>query len=286
MLICPTDVGLFVGVDLVTGRQRWVHGYRIGEAGQRREYFPAPLGWDGIPTWPVIHRDRVLLLSRFSEELHCLETTTGKLLWQVPRGNAVYIGAVTDDRIVLVGERDVRAIPMPADGAVGAGETPAPQRVGGLSASEPVPALWTQLVGPMTGRGVRVGDDLLVPLKSGRVACLEIATGRDRGFAVTRTIDSSVIRRRSSQADDGTGDDPSHYRFFIERNPRFANPAHRGCLCHRAPATLLAEHGGEILAVSGIRSGCFRRGVHVGVDSVLAQRQTVHLFPVLIRAQP
>ncbi len=195
MLICPTDVGLFVGVDLVTGRQRWVHGYRIGEAGVRREYFPESLGWDGTPTWPVIHRDRVLLLSRFSEELHCVETITGKLLWQVPRGNAVYIGAVTDDRIVLVGERDVRAIPMPADDTVGSGGNPTPQKVGPANADEPMEPLWTHLVGPVTGRGVRVGDDLLVPLKSGRVACLDLATGRDRGFAVTRTFDLAAIRR-------------------------------------------------------------------------------------------
>lgn len=202
MLICPTDVGLFVGVDLVTGRQRWVHGYRIGEAGVRREFFPESIGWDGTPTWPVIHRDRVLLLSRFSEELHCVETTTGKLLWQVPRGNAVYIGAVTDDRIVLVGERDVRAIPMPADGTVGSGVTPAPQKVGRAIANEPIEPLWTHLVGPVTGRGVRVGDDLLVPLKSGRVACLDLATGRDQGFAVTRTFDPAAIRRGPRQDDE------------------------------------------------------------------------------------
>lgn len=201
MLICPTDVGLFVGVDLITGRQRWVHGYRVGEAGLRREYFPDPIGWDGTPTWPVIHRDRVLLLSRFSEELHCLETTTGRLLWKVPRGNAVYIGAVTDDRIVLVGERDVRAIPMPADGLIGANETPATQKAV-PAASEPVEPLWLHSVGPMTGRGVRVAEDFLVPLKSGRVACLELATGRDRGFAVTRTIDPSAIRRRNLPTDD------------------------------------------------------------------------------------
>ncbi len=202
MLICPTDVGLFVGVDLVTGRQRWVHDYRIGESGVRREFFPESLGWDGTPTWPVIHRDRVLLLSRFSEELHCVETTTGKLLWQVPRGNAVYIGAVTDDRIVLVGERDVRAIPMPADGTVGPGVTPAPQKVGRAIANEPIEPLWTHLVGPVTGRGVRVGDDLLVPLKSGRVACLDLTTGRDRGFAVTRTFDLAAIRRGTRQEDE------------------------------------------------------------------------------------
>lgn len=199
MLICPTDVGLFVGVDLVTGRQRWVQGYRSGEPGVRREIFLESTGWDGTPTWPVIHRDRVLLLSRFSEELHCVETTTGKLLWRVPRGNAVYIGAVTDDRIVLVGERDVRAIPMPADGTISSGVTPAPQQAGGVISIEP---LWTHQVGPVTGRGVRVGDDLLVPLKSGRVACLDLATGRDRGFAVTRTFDPSAIRRGPRQNDE------------------------------------------------------------------------------------
>lgn len=202
MLICPTDVGLFVGVDLVTGRQRWVHGYRLGDSSLRREFFPESAGWDGTPTWPVIHRDRVLLLSRFSEDLLCVETTTGKLHWRVPRGNAIYIGAVTDDRIVLVGERDVRAIPMPADGLIGSSEPPAGPTPVVARPNEAIAPLWTQAVGPMTGRGVRVGEDFLVPLKSGRVACLELATGRDRGFAVTRTFDPSAIRRRSDADDE------------------------------------------------------------------------------------
>ena len=207
MLICSTDVGLFVGVDLITGRQRWVHGYRFGDGNQRREYFPEPNGWDGMPTWPVIHRDRVLLLSRFSDELQCVETTTGKLLWRIPRGSALCIGAVTDDRIVLVGERDVRAIPMPADGVISAAETSATQAAGTKPASEPIEPLWVHSVGPVTGRGVRVGDDFLVPLKSGRVACLEIATGRDRGFAVTRTFDPSTLRQSSRHNVDDVAED-------------------------------------------------------------------------------
>lgn len=207
MLICPTDVGLFVGVDLVTGRQRWVHGYRIGETGQRREFFPESVGWDGVPTWPVIHRDRVLLLSRFSEELHCLQATTGQLMWRLPRGDAISIGTVTDDRIVLVGEHDVRAIPMPADGMIVSGGSPTPQPQEVASASELLEPLWTQKVGAVTGRGVRVGDDFLVPLKSGRVACLDLATGRDRGFAVTRTFDPAALRKKPTAEEDADIDD-------------------------------------------------------------------------------
>lgn len=195
MLICPTDVGLIVGVDLVTGRQRWVHGYQMGEPGQRRDDFPEEYGWSGTPTWPIAHRDRVLVLSRFSSELKCLEATTGRLLWQIPREEAICIGAVADDRVLLVDSRHIRAIPIPPDGTV---------------TKSPVSPLWSLSVGPISGRGVRVGDDLLVPLKSGRVACVEIQTGIDRGFAVTRTFDplgsrdensSEVVSRESSERD-------------------------------------------------------------------------------------
>ncbi|MFM9961967.1 MAG: PQQ-binding-like beta-propeller repeat protein [Planctomycetaceae bacterium] len=192
LLICPTDVGLIVGVDLVTGRQRWIYSTRKADAIAQREFFREPLGWEGTPTWPMIHRDRVLLLNRFSDELHCLETTTGKLKFRVPRGDAVYIGAVTEDRIVLVGEREVRTIAMPADGTL---------------TIEPIEPLWSHVVGPVTGRGVRVGEDFLVPLKSGRVASLELASGRDRGFTVTRTFDPTTIRRRPHKDGDDEIDD-------------------------------------------------------------------------------
>lgn len=175
MLVCPTDVGLIVGVDLVTGRQRWIYDVRMAESeSQRRQSTENNFGWDGLPAWPVIHQGRVLLLPRSSEHLHCVDLMTGRLLWKVPRGDAVCIGAVTDDVIVLVGTREVRAISLTNQSTVNS-----------------VPPLWSRRLGLITGRGVRLGDRFLLPLKTGRVADLDLTTGLERGFSLRRIGDET-----------------------------------------------------------------------------------------------
>jgi outer membrane protein assembly factor BamB len=185
MLICPLELGrimgpnfgnmsvnLIVGVDLVTGRQRWVYQ-------DRAVYHNDPqvdaerLG--GLPSWPVIHRGCVVWLPRGSEHIHCLDLLTGQLRWKVAKADALAVGAVTDEVVLLLGPRDVRAIPFSLDGQV---------------AGAAAPTVWTQRLGMITGRGVRVGEQYLVPLKSGRVAQLELATGHDRGLTLRRTFES------------------------------------------------------------------------------------------------
>lgn len=185
MLICPLELGrmsgpnfgnmqvnLMVGVDLVTGRQRWLYQDRALHHNDP-QIDSERLG--GLPSWPVIHRGCVVWLPRGSEQIHCLDLMTGQLRWKVAKSDALAVGAVTDELVILIGPRDVRAIPFSMDG-----------QTEGAAA----PTLWTQRLGAITGRGVRVGDLYLVPLKSGRVAQLELATGLDRGLTLRRTFES------------------------------------------------------------------------------------------------
>ncbi len=197
MLVCPTDTGLTFGIDLVTGRQRWVfdetfvvdtpagRGFRTGNEERQR------LGWPGLPAWPVIHGQRVILLPRFSEFLHCLDLATGQVLWRVPRGDALFVGSVTDELVLLVGDREVRAIPLGLEGH---------------KVKNPAPVLWSQRLGTVTGRGVRVGASYLLPLKSGRIACLDLATGRERGHALRSTRDATKTSPDFAWADDPNRD--------------------------------------------------------------------------------
>lgn len=182
MLVCPTELGLVFGIDLASSRQRWVYDTRGVATDNRRAATGESPGCEGSPVWPVIHRGCVLLMPRDSDDLHCLDLESGQLLWRTPRKDAVVIGAVTDEIIVLVGDRDARAIPF--------------SRIGPTDGRE-IPSVWTQQLGHVTGRGVRVGDNFLVPLKSGRIASLDIATGRELGFSLRRTIEVAEDTNRS-----------------------------------------------------------------------------------------
>lgn len=192
MLICPLELGrmsgpnfgnlqvsLMVGVDLITGRQRWLYQDR-GLHHNDPQIDSERLG--GLPSWPVIHHGCVVWLPRGSEHIHCLDLMTGKLRWKVAKSDALAVGAVTDEAVVLIGPRDVRAIPFSMDG-----------QTDGAAA----PTLWTQRLGAITGRGVQVGELYLVPLKAGRVAQLELATGQDRGLTLRRTFESQTPEKDS-----------------------------------------------------------------------------------------
>ncbi len=192
MLICPLELGrmsgpnfgnmqvnLVVGMDLVTGRQRWVYQDRAVHHNDP-QVDAERLG--GLPSWPVIHRGCVVWLPRGSDHIHGLDLMTGQLRWKVAKADALAVGAVTDEVVILIGPREVRAIPFSMDG-----------QVGGAAA----PTVWTQRLGAITGRGVRVGEHYLVPLKSGRVAQLELATGLDRGLTLRRTFESQEPDKNS-----------------------------------------------------------------------------------------
>lgn len=193
MLVCPLELGrmmgpnfgnmqvsMVIGIDLVTGRQRWVYQDRAAHHNNSQVEADA-LG--GLPSWPVIHRGCVVWLPRGSEHVHCLDLLTGQLSWKVAKADALAVGAVTDELVILIGPREVRAIPFSMEG-----------QTGGTAA----PTVWTQRLGAITGRGVRVGEQYLVPLKSGRVAQLELATGNDRGLTLRRTFESHDPDKTSS----------------------------------------------------------------------------------------
>ena len=158
IVICPTGTGLVVGIDALFGEILWaVHCgdlVRSPFRGSSTVLSKRPHGFVGMSSPPVVFGRHVVYLPRVSSQLHCFDSATGTRKWSVPRGAAVYVGAVTDEGVLIVDKNSVRLLEL---------ET-------GLQR-------WSQPVGIPSGRGVRTGDRFMLPMKSGSVAVLDIATG-------------------------------------------------------------------------------------------------------------
>ncbi|HYO23883.1 MAG TPA: PQQ-binding-like beta-propeller repeat protein, partial [Lacipirellulaceae bacterium] len=122
ILVCPTGAGLVVGVDLSQRSLAWAYQFAsLPQAGQmprsarvRGDAAVTPGQWmDGAAT---IADGRVLLTPPESDELHCLDLQTGRLLWQRPRGEMQQLASVQQGRILLVGPGRMASMKL-ADGS-------------------------------------------------------------------------------------------------------------------------------------------------------------------------
>ncbi len=121
IIICPTNSGVIVAVDVMSRSLRWAHAYKkidpnakpkqiiYGQNGQ-------PIPPQQLPTdrWrsggPMIANGRVILSAFDSDKLECLDLRSGKVLWWVPRdANDLYVGGIVNDRVIVVGRNQIRA---------------------------------------------------------------------------------------------------------------------------------------------------------------------------------
>ncbi len=157
LIVCPTHAGVLAAVDGVTGQLRWSY-YDADlppENTGRQRSMVIERGRPGFAPSTVVHRERVLHLPANSSSLHCLDLDTGLLQWTIPRQRACSIAAVRDGLVLLVEDQAVRAVKL-LDGA----------------------DVWKQTLPPIVGTGLALETELLLPLDQGRMAWLDVATGR------------------------------------------------------------------------------------------------------------
>ncbi|MCS6865653.1 MAG: PQQ-binding-like beta-propeller repeat protein [Gemmataceae bacterium] len=122
IIVCPTNCGVVIGVDIMSRSLLWAHAYRKLEASTRprQPRFDPNTGMPIIDPqlpnerWrsggPLISQGRVILTAYDSNVLECLDLRTGKLLWSVPRdANDLYVGGVANGRVIVVGKNTVKA---------------------------------------------------------------------------------------------------------------------------------------------------------------------------------
>jgi hypothetical protein len=119
ILVCPTSTGAVAAVDPATRSLLWGFQYPIGE--QKADRTPRGVFLNGrmLPikrtainrtvrdATALLAAGRTFLLPVEAEQLYCLNTVTGELLWSCPRDEMLFIAGIAADKVVLVGERGI-----------------------------------------------------------------------------------------------------------------------------------------------------------------------------------
>jgi outer membrane protein assembly factor BamB len=168
IVVCPTQAGVLVAVDALSGRLLWAASHDDGEAQHRQQISAWPygarrrIGHAGYLNLPVIHRGQVVYLPAHSDHVHCLDLATGRTRWRARRDDlesttaTEYVAAVTDETVLVVGRRKCR----------------------GLLLDSGAEKWMVRLGSSPTGRGVRLGTRYHVALDDGGFVSLDVDSGR------------------------------------------------------------------------------------------------------------
>ena len=175
VIVCPTTVGWMVGIDRVRHSVLWAHRYtkpahtshstrggRVFGFGRGRT---VPLVQAGrlnsrwLPSAPVVVDNRLIYTPSEHTAVICLNASTGRSLWEIPKGTALYLAGVFDRRVVLVGKDTVTALSL---------------KDGTTRWQTKIPAA----DGKPSGVGVASGHYYYVPLSSGQLWTIDLASGK------------------------------------------------------------------------------------------------------------
>jgi outer membrane protein assembly factor BamB len=184
VLVCPTNAGVILGVDLLGHRLLWANAYR--EPPPDHPGREIPITWK-VPG-PVVQDGKVVFTAIDSEALHCLDLRTGANLWRQKRQQGdLYLAGVYAGRVVVVGKAYCRALAL-ADGH----------------------ELWRVTTGLPSGRGTASDNVYYLPLReeAGTKTPAVVAIDLMKGKVVSRA------RSRPDSLERGLSAVPGNLTFF------------------------------------------------------------------------
>lgn len=203
ILVCPTNSGAVIGVDIMSRSLLWAHAYRKVEVPTRTPGQP----FGGRPTqvrslpdgrWraaaPLVSGGRVILTAYDSNKLECLDLRTGKLLWEMPRdANDLYVGGVANDKVIVVSRNQVRAYHLAKlDPKADANAAPTPLLAWKGSENIPTP----------TGHGAMSKGVYFVPVRKSTAGQDTAPAAEIWAFNTeTGVVSSKTVARRSQNND-------------------------------------------------------------------------------------
>ena len=174
ILVCPTNAGVVLGIELLGNSFVWAYPYSAGSEnangddqsaqqglppGQmvlpngrviiRGGRFPGgmptqvtPMRWKVTP--PVVSGGKVVFAAPDADAIHCVSLRDGSRLWSHKRQeDDLYLGGVISGRAIVVGKKSVRALDVDAGGKVA----------------------WTLATGIPSGLGTSSDNQFYLPLR-------------------------------------------------------------------------------------------------------------------------
>jgi outer membrane protein assembly factor BamB len=166
MLVCPTNAGAILGIDLLSHSLVWAHSYRDGvpQAGSNNPNGPLVKGGGimvGNPNpgyvnqdrWrvgtPMISQGKVVFTAWDSGSIQCLDLRTGEMLWKSARSSDdLYVGGIFDDKVMIVSKSTVRFLKLDT------------KEINGERIGKDIP------IGLPSGVGTASGSKYFLPIKS------------------------------------------------------------------------------------------------------------------------
>ncbi len=170
LILCPTGAGTIVAVDALDRSLRWVHRFAVDKSETQPERsgwnqnvgaYQAKLGQRWSRSRCTVHDGYIVASCAESKSLHCLELATGKLLWETPRHDWRFVVAVGAGKVFLGSSTGVEARNL-VDGKVAWSHKPLKLTPGGV----------------ILGLGLLDKHQLLLPISPGRVAVLDVVSGK------------------------------------------------------------------------------------------------------------
>ena len=248
---------LAVGLSRIDGRLLWANSthHAFDNATTRRLVQDDPR-----PFEPRVIHGRLLWSPPPSRDLYCLDTETGKTLWQVPRqpegasmlkGShdtyCAYEGAAS---LILVGSRHIRAI-RHSDGQT----------------------IWKLGIPAQTGRGIATANSCLLPIADGSVIAIDLETGTLAG-KLPQLESDGVIGGLSSNGSLICATTPTSVQAFeasaaqLERQPQALASLNHSRLLWRAGREDEAIE--ELLLIAGANGNESAAATQVAVEVLLS----------------
>ncbi|HYV37682.1 MAG TPA: hypothetical protein VE988_18480, partial [Gemmataceae bacterium] len=166
ILVCPTNAGEIVGVDLLSQSLAWAYKYRDKPPnpqafpGPNKQYDPNPYSaialsysnWKATP--PVIVDGKVVFTAPDASAICCVNLRDGTELWAAPQHETdVYMAGVFLDKVIIVGKNSIRALKL----------------------SDGTPVGYPLQTGDMpSGQGVASNNVYYLPLRKGEICAIDI----------------------------------------------------------------------------------------------------------------
>jgi outer membrane protein assembly factor BamB len=135
VLVCPTNAGAVLGVDLLSNSLLWAYPYReksdvadwnpgMGKGGlpggpgviigpDGRPYNPGSMASQWKISAPIIVDGKVVFTAPDARAVHCINLRDGTRLWTQPRNeNDLYVAGVFKGKVLIVGKESVRAVTL------------------------------------------------------------------------------------------------------------------------------------------------------------------------------